>query len=379
MAEGIFPLWLTGGGRRGLVDGRIMPTMNHNLQRWLVLTLAVASLLPVPAWAQGQPGASEMSPEIAEMLSTNPPPKGFKTRLDYIRSFTSYAAIDKAYRSAKISKEEAMLAMELNPVAPSDKTPLDIYGKVIDQNGQPVAGAKVRGDLEFEMADDVEHDTKTDVQGRFHFLGLHGQGLGISVEKAGYEFNLNMKFAVFRPSHYLPDPDNPLIVRMWKLRGGEPLMHTQIYSSVSCDGSTQRFDLLSNQQKNTGDLVVMLTRNPLTLNSRNRHKSFDWSVTLAITNGGLLESTNQPYPYEAPAEGYQPSITFNFPTNMAGWQYELKRDYYFKSQDGKAYGRMTIDIDASRPQPPTYFNADIWVNPGGSRNLEYDPNKQIIR
>jgi|GEM_PF-6562615 len=40
---------------------------------------------------------------------------------------------------------------------------------------------------------------------------------------------------------------------------------------------------------------------------------------------------------------------------------------------------MTIDLDASRPQPPTYFNADIWVNPGGSRNLEYDPNKQIIR
>ena len=43
----------------------------------MIMTLAVTSLLALPAWTQSQPGTNKMNPEIAEMLSTNPPPKGF--------------------------------------------------------------------------------------------------------------------------------------------------------------------------------------------------------------------------------------------------------------------------------------------------------------
>ena len=98
-----------------------------------------------------------------------------------------------------------------------------------------------------------------------------------------------------------------------------------------------------------------------------------------ITNGGLLEITNTAYPYDAPAEGYNPAITLNFPADMAGWQYEVKRSFYFKSRDSHVYGRITVDVDASRPQSQTYFNAEIYANPGGSGNLEFDPAKQIMR
>jgi hypothetical protein len=164
---------------------------------------------------------------------------------------------------------------------------------------------------------------------------------------------------------------------MWKLHGGEPMKHIQIYSDVPCDASGKRFDLVSNVQANTGDLMVMLTRNPSALNPRDRYKPFNWVVTFAITNGGLQEITNLMYPNEAPLDGYQPSLTLNFPTNMVGWQYEFKHSYYFKSQNGHVYGRMTLHVDASRPQPPTYFDAEIYANPAGSRNLEFDPAKQI--
>jgi hypothetical protein len=351
-----------------------------------ILTLAFASFLAVLTLAQGQPSASEMDPDIAEMLSTKPPPAGFATRLDYLRSFTSEKNIIDAYHSGKIDKNEAMLAMEMDKVSPDDKTSMDTYGKVVDQDGQPVADAKVRGWLGFEDAEDEEHDTKTDAQGRFHFLGLHGRELEIFPEKEGYDFNIDMKFAVNRPNNYLPDPNNPLIVHMWKLHGAEPMVHVKIQSSVSCDGTANRFDLLTTKMNgtetdihasnNNGDLVVKLTRNPLSIDSRNRDKPFNWSLTLAITNGGLEEITNI-YPNEAPVEGYQPTITLNFPTNMVGWKNEINNSYYFKS--GQVYGRMTLYIDASRPSPPTYFNAEIYANPNGSRNLEFDSSKEIIR
>jgi hypothetical protein len=320
--------------------------------------------------AQIQPDEPAIDPDIAEMLSTNPPPQGFTTRLDYVRSFVNEKDIGNAYRIGLITKGEAMVATR----ALADRTSLDFYGKVIDQSGQPVAGVKVQG---YYGDNEAHKDTKTDERGLFHFLELHGNGLGIRLQKEGYEYGYKIPYQ--RPSDYLSDPIHPVAITMYKLRGGEPMKHIQIYSDLPCDGGVKRFDLLSHAQRNTGDLMITLTRNPLVLNPRDGYKPFNWLVSLAITNGGLQETTNLMYPNEAPINGYQPSLTLNFPTNMMGWQYELKRTYFFKAQNGQTYGRMTLHLDASRPEPPTYFDAEIYANPGGSRNLEFDPSKEILR
>lgn len=81
---------------------------------------------------------------------------------------------------------------------------LDLYGKILDQYGQPVAGAKVKGGV--LLAVDVEHTkgedhlTETDVQGQFSFTGLHGLELGIVPEKSGYFYDLTL--AASRPDNY---------------------------------------------------------------------------------------------------------------------------------------------------------------------------------
>ena len=328
--------------------------------------------------AQNHPGVPVLIQDYGEFLSTNPPPPGYATRLDYIKSLITAKDIDSAYHSGSISKPEAMLAQAIDRIGANDRNPLDIYGKVIDQFGQPVAKAKVRGFLSFDGPGiDEEHDTQTDRQGQFQFLGLHGKDLGIVPEKAGYEYNVAA--GIQHPEIHSPDSVNPLVFVMYKRHATEPLRHGKIHSEVPCDGGEMRFDLLSNIQINNGDLAVMLTRKPLTLDQTNRYKPFDWTVTFMITNGGLLEITNTAYPYDAPAEGYNPAITLNFPADMAGWQYEVKRSFYFKSRDSHVYGRITVDVDASRPQSQTYFNAEIYANPGGSGNLEFDPAKQIMR
>jgi hypothetical protein len=322
------------------------------------------------AYAQGQPSTSQPDTEAPQLSTNAPPPPGFATRADLLNSLTTEKEILNAYHAGLITKDEAAQAL----VNLGDKESMDTYGKVVDQDGQPVGGVKIRAALESRFGDDKEYDATTDAQGLFHFLRLHGTGLDIIPEKEGYDFDPKLPCGL-RPELYVPDPKNPLIITMWKRHGGEPMEHIQIDSDVPCDGGVKKFDLLSNTQNGTGDLIVKLTRNPLNVV---RRKPFNWSVTLEVTNGGIQDVTDL-YPNEAPENGYQPVMTLDFPTNMVGWQSNVKRAYYFKSKGGQVYGRMAIHVRADRPQPPTYFDAEIYANPTGSRNLEFDPAKQIIR
>jgi hypothetical protein len=317
--------------------------------------------------AQSQPSPSVIDPDIAEMLSTNPPPPGFATRLDYIKSFTKEKDILDAYHKSVLDKGEAMVAL----AALDDQVSMDTYGKVVDQNGNPIAGVKVNGHLGSETDSYTERNTTTDASGLFHFLGLHGSWLAMHFQKDGYEFD--ERLLPERPKNYLPDLNNPLVITMWKLKGAEPMKHSTIHAYIPCDGSITRFDLLSGKQDPNGDFSISLSRNPANIIP---NKPFSWSVTFEVTNGGLQGITNI-YPYEALMDGYQSRITFDFPTNAPKWSSLFTPALYFKSKDGKIFCRMTVKIMADFQPPPTLFRAEIYANPAGSRNLEFDPAKQI--
>jgi hypothetical protein len=234
-----------------------------------IITIGFAAAMLFSArlktFAQSQTDKTVIDPEIAEMLSTNPPPNGFATRLDYVRSFANQNDIRNAYRAGQLTKGEAMIATRTLEAMAS----LDTYGKVIDQDGQPVAGVQVLSHLMKGLGDYKECDTVTDANGLFHYTGLHGMALILHFKKEGYEFN--ERLLPQRPDNYLPDPSNPLIIQVWKLHGGEPMKYAQIHSSVPCDGSIERFNLLARRWNGTnpsglpadGDLMIKLTRNPL--------------------------------------------------------------------------------------------------------------------
>jgi len=107
-----------------------------------------------------------------------------------------------------------------------------------------------------------------------------------------------------------------------------------------------------------------------------KHHKYNWSLSVNIPSGGMQEITDI-YPNEAPAEGYESEITFDFPTNIPNWTYSFTRSFFFKSQNGQFYGRISVNVMANFQPPPTLFDAEIYVNPSGSRNLEFDPSKQI--
>jgi hypothetical protein len=175
--------------------------------------------------------------------------------------------------------------------------------------------------------------------------------------------------------HYKPDPQNPIAFTVWKLKGAEPMVHRELNRiGLSCDGTENKFDILAGQRsQGVGDIVVQFVRNPLNVI---RGKPFDWDLVLQIPHGGLAEITDL-YPNEAPAEGYQPSMSISMAANAKNWSPSFEHSYYFTARDGQIFGRMTVRLTADYEQPPTHFELEVFGNPAGSRNLEFDPAKAI--
>ena len=270
----------------------------------------------------------------------------------------------------KVAQIEAIVAAE-------NSRSLDFYGIVIDQHGDPVAGVKVKAGVglivSFSHSDGKDYFTETDTSGRFSFVGIHGAGVGFLFTKAGYSYDQRQP-ASSRPNDYVPEPNNPVVFAMWKLKGSEPMVKTRIHAYIPCDGTPTMFDLLTGKKVlSGGDLTVRLTRDPVQIV---RGNPFGWQLSLEISEGGLQEITDL-YPNEAPAVGYQQIVTVSMPVGAKNWSADCKDTYYFTAENGHDYGRINIDLTGDFQPPPTSFDADIYINPSGSRNLEFDPAKAI--
>lgn len=262
--------------------------------------------------------------------------------------------------------------------------PIEFYGKVIDQRGEPVAGAKVRGGVMVEKiwmgGHFVDHYTTTDSSGNFAFRGLRGAEIIIQPSKEGYEFradlNRNFYYSLIHPDNQRHHPKlaAPEVLTIWKLKGAEPLVHHEINRvGAPVDGAPVTFDLLKGRKTTgDGDLILTIERTPIHIQ---RGQRFAWKATLEMPSGGLLKMEDA-YPNEAPLDGYETKVVIDMPSTSPHWQSSVFRRFYFKSRRDAIYGRMTIDLTADYEPPPTGVTLEAWINPSGSRNLEYDPAKQ---
>jgi hypothetical protein len=341
------------------------------LRKTILIGVGAILLLQTKSFSQSsQPTVDtnalmQMVKNYAADLAANPPlsSEGFSNKM---------VALDYAYRHEKIDKG---MAMAENIILQHNQAQ-NIYGKVIDQNGQPVAQVDVTAglmvlDLNKPYLERPEnHKTQTDTNGLFEFTGLRGSGLGASVSKQGYEINgAGMKGAVGQQS----SPTDRVTFTMWKLRGAEPMISSRFDSRVPYDGTSATFNLETARKVTNGvsDLRITLLRTPLKI--RRGRDRYDWTAKIEIINGGLLEERDA-YPNFAPKDGYQSSFNFSMSSNSVPWNGELSRKFYFKSAK-EQYGRLSIDLSTDSERPETGVTIAAWLNPSGSQNLEIDQSK----
>jgi hypothetical protein len=163
---------------------------------------------------------------------------------------------------------------------------------------------------------------------------------------------------------------------MWKLKGPEPMIHDRKTYPFKTDNRIYTIDLLSKRMaegtNEAGDLLVQFQRPP----EIKRRDHFEWSFALTAIGGGLTGVTNEDYLNEAPARGYQPTFAIHMPPSDPAWRAYAEQTFYLKSRNGQAYGHFHVKI-----YPESHDGASLeiesYVNPSGSRNLEFDPAKQV--
>lgn len=252
-------------------------------------------------------------------------------------------------------------------------TPLRFYGMVIDQDGKPVAKVKIKVSVRHwglqgmameDMAKEIAIETKTAVDGRFYLHGATGDVFYINdVQKDGYKLSSHVQHGYGVVGGSLA---NPIIFRMWKFAGKEPLVASAWQGKVGCDGETNRFGLLHGDENTNGDLEIVCWKHPLTVPAPgNAH--FDYRFEIAVHGGGIQPTTDE-FTYHAPENGYSPAFTVSQRASDPGWQGGIKQEFYIKVQSGQ-YGRLYVEWYASQT-PPTILRWDCSLNPSGSRHLE---------
>lgn len=253
------------------------------------------------------------------------------------------------------------------------KQPISFYGKVVDENNQPVASASVDytwSTVEAERGTLTKHD-ETDTSGLF---AIHetGSGIGITVSKDGYyttpsERLRNYEYANHGNGVFTPNPKNPVIFHLRRKGAGVLLLTSQHGMSpdfpinIPRDGTPVKIDIMQREVGDSGQIQV--SENKPEHNAWKQATS--WSFRMEIPDGGLVEESDE-FPFEAPESGYQPVMQFDFQQGQTNWATMLKKDFYIKLGNPPRYGRLQVQTDIS------YGGAILTyaINPDGSRNLE---------
>lgn len=272
----------------------------------------------------------------------------------------------------------------------ANNIPIRFFGKVVDQDGRPLVGVNVHIETRvlIEAAPTVlgaefhKYNLVSDADGLFVLSNARGDTMTVdSIEKEGYELSHNAKMGFLYnrpptdPSLFIPDPARPALFKMWKKRGAEPIAHHQLSrQGIPCDGTPLTFDLLTGKKDGKqSDIRVSFWRNPLHI-VQDKQK-YDWKLVIESTDGGLIRSDDE-FMYVAPEDGYQPKIEIAMAATNSNWVIKENASFYLKSRGGKHYARINLQLTTNYEPPPTGLTIESWLNPNGSRNLEFDRSKR---
>lgn len=277
---------------------------------------------------------------------------------------------------------------KIRTIQQASNRPIEFYGKVVDQHNNPVPYAKVTYSvLDYEGVVSLAGTSRTywkdtDTQGDFSVSNLKGEHITISkIEKDGYEFEfLNRTFHTFsqwkghKPLS-MGSKEKPVLFRAWKKTQAEPLIYSKAYYGFYSSGKPYVIDLQKGKKfENSveGDLEVVFERVP----EGSRASPSDWSVVVTALGGGVYETTDT-FMNMAPESGYSRTWDITLNKHAHDYKRELEKHFYIKSRSGKAYSKVKMRFLPYYKDDVDVIEIEAWLNPNGSRNLQYDPSKRI--
>lgn len=247
------------------------------------------------------------------------------------------------------------------------KVAIDFYGKVIDQDNKPVENAAVSMSWTDISAEGTSKQTiLTNRDGRFALTGQRGKNLGVdAIRKESYDMvlkgaRLNFEYAAFfNPAYHHPDPQKPVIFRLRKKGTPEPLLIRE-QEQPAAPGQTTRFEI-------GGGATVTVE-----LLTKGIFGAKDWRAKISVPGGGL-QVTDEEFAFLAAESGYRPSLLLDHDTPKPPAWMELYEGGVFFVKTPTGFGRVELKMIPGKD----WMRLTSYVNPSGSRNLEFDPARPI--
>jgi hypothetical protein len=246
--------------------------MKSRLSFWLfaIGVVLVAIVILLARRPSGTPSGAETN------AAPPPPTEGAATEQGQLEAG---APVHTNAPTARPSSNAPLTAPPLKTKAESMKEGLaalndeDVvfYGKAVDQFGSPVASATVAGSVQVNNGTRVGADKislLTDDNGLFTISGYKGKALGINISKPGYVMaTTNTRFVYSllwsESERHNPEESNPVVVKMWKLQGAEPLKGIDQRYKFHFANAPVNFDLVAGKIVPAGgDIKITLSRSP---------------------------------------------------------------------------------------------------------------------
>ncbi len=252
--------------------------------------------------------------------------------------------------------------------------PIQFYGKVVDQAGEPVPGAKILVKVRQWFAvpaaltgrgQSIPVQTETDANGQFEIQGVKGDGFHFE-----YFSKENYRLSPKTYMHSGPvngTPADPVVYKMWKMGEQQTLISGQKVFGIIPDGRTYTLDLLEGKKLEgiaEGDLRVTIKRPE----GVQRKQKYEWSFLIEGIKGGVIETKDE-FMYIAPDSGYQTQFELNLIPADPAWTSLVKRRFFLRSRDGQVYGSIEVEVNAIY-NDKSAIEVNYSLNPSGLKNLQ---------
>lgn len=273
--------------------------------------------------------------------------------------------------------------MSESPAAESD-APIVFYGKLEDQSDNPVAEAEITGTTIFHTGageHTARFSTTSDANGLFTLDAGTGSSLEVMPRKPGYALaatNNGGYYSLLKPDaqRQHPDPNHPVVIKMWKLQGAEPLAAIdQQYQFYYATNSPLYFDFIAGETVPRGGDIKLTINRPAGFLSPGDPQ--DWRVEIEGVDGGLMEVSPAQWKttYWAPVDGYQPKIVLLMSANGSqAWSGSMDASFFVQTRDGGVYTKLNLKVGINyNPDDPLTIELHGIANTNGSCNWEGDP------
>ena len=157
------------------------------------------------------------------------------------------------------------------------------------------------------------------------------------------------------------------------------MIHNTKNIRIPYDGTPVVFDLIKGEKMpdvtGLGDVKIALLRTPPKV-ERGGRQPYDWVAKIETIDGGLIESKDEMM-FLAPESGYAPQLEIKMDRTALDWSPNRQISVYLRSRGGKVFGRVSFEFRTDSDRETTGFTFDAYINPAGSRILEFDSAKQI--